>query len=239
MISKNYFRVILAGLAAWLLAGSIAQATVLLGWDTQGVLDPKAASFAVDFVEEGIVVSSLVRGPGLGTTGTAAANTFFASGFNVSELSEAMLGGHWWEFGLTVDNTLSLDLSALGVNIRRSGNGPDSWQWGVSVGEGAFELIGLPMNSVTSAGNGEALATLDLSQISFLQELTDTSLTFRLYGWGGTTAAGTGSIGRLDGYDLWVSGIATPAPIPEPSTMVALMGLAVLVLTCVRKRCRV
>lgn len=228
MSLKHYLNIILTGAAALLLAGPTAQGVILMGWETNGVVDPKAAAFAPASSGEGIEAGSLTRGAGLGTSGTAAANTFYASGFNVESFEEARDGGHWWEFAMTVDAEHFVDLSAIGVNIRRSSNGPDQWQWGFAVGDGGFQSVGPVLTSTLSAGNGEVMPQVALTELPVLQELTGTTVTFRLYGWGGTTAAGTGSIGRLDGLDLWVSGTSTHiSAIPEPSTVAVLAGLAV------------
>lgn len=114
-------------------------------------------------------------------------------------------GDKYWEFTVTPQAGLALELFSLSFDYRSTGTGPSNW---------AITING------QAAGSGSMLrdstfhpAELDLSGFSGLS-----SAQVRLTGYGGTSSSGTWRLDNvvLDGMTLTV--------VPEPSTWALLGG---------------
>jgi hypothetical protein len=105
-----------------------------------------------------------------------------------------------------------------------------------------LDSAGRPDAGVTP---GDQITTFDLSQILALQNMTNKTITFRLFGWGDGTGANTNTIalGRMNGprFMGFVAALSGPGPelanVPEPAsaTLVAIFGF-VIAGVCRRRR---
>lgn len=148
--------------------------------------------------------SVLSRGAGINAT--ALANSYAATAFVVGgNKASAIASNEFFQVTLQSKNCVFFSLQKLNFNLRRSGTGPNAYQWQYSLD--GFATPGTDVGaegSYTGTGtNGAAMPEIDLSAITALQDIpSGTPVTFRLYAWGATAAAGTLAIGRLAGNDL-------------------------------------
>ena len=152
---------------------------------------------------------------GAGVTATSLSNAFAGSGWDATSLAAAITGNDYFEFTIAASTNFNVSLSALEANFRRSGTGPNNFQWRYSINGGSsFSDFGAPISYTLSTTAGDAQASINLSTINDLQNVTNpTTIIIRLYGWGGALA-GTFAIGRLTGNDLAVGGtVSTTLPL--------------------------
>jgi hypothetical protein len=91
---------------------------------------------------------------------------------------------------------------------------------------------------------GDQITTFDLSQIIGLQNLTNKTITFRLYGWGdgnaGAANSNTIALGRMSGprFTGFVSALSGPslANVPEPASAMLVAILAFVITGVCRRR---
>jgi hypothetical protein len=138
----------------------------------------------------------LSRGAGIAATALGrafASNSWSATGTKTSAKSE----NEYFQFAVTVKPGYKLNLTALDATIRRSGsNAPNAYIWAYSTDGTNFTEIGTDV-SYTGTTEGVSQPQIDLSGIPALQNVENiTTLTFRLYAWGGTSTTATFSIGR-------------------------------------------
>ncbi|MEP7164080.1 MAG: putative Ig domain-containing protein [Ferruginibacter sp.] len=127
-------------------------------------------------VNANITVSGIGRSAGI--TGTNANDRYTASGWNVASLDVTK----YFEFTLTPNSGYRIDFSSFVYTGQASGTGPTSFAFRSSL-DGYTANIGAP----TATGT-----TISLSGGAY-QGLT-TPVTFRLYGWAASGAAGTFSV---------------------------------------------
>ena len=154
----------------------------------------------------------LSRGAGVSASGVG--NSFAATGWDVSNLATAVSGNRYFQFTIGAQAGYKASLSTLDVHFRRSGTGPNTFQWQYSLDGFATAgvNIGSSISYTSNPTNGTAQAQIDLSGIPALQNVVSgTTITIRLYGWGTSNAAGTFAIGRLAGNDLAIGGTVTSA----------------------------
>lgn len=97
----------------------------------------------------------------------------------------------------------------LDANLRRSGTGPNAYQWQYSLDN--FATAGVDLGAqfayLTSEDDSTARPRVDMSSLPALQTIQPGQpVTFRLYAWGATGGPGTFAVGRLNGDDLVVAG---------------------------------
>jgi hypothetical protein len=91
--------------------------------------------------------------------------------------------------------------------FRRSGTGPDRFQWQYSLDGTNFNNISNEISFTSTATNGAAQSSITLTTISDLQNISSSILiSIRLYGYNASATGGTFSIGRLAGNDLALLG---------------------------------
>ncbi|MFZ1617619.1 MAG: hypothetical protein WAT41_09755, partial [Flavobacteriales bacterium] len=100
--------------------------------------------------------------------------------------------------------------------MRRSGTGPNAYLWRYSLDGSNFNDIGSSVSFTNSASGGVDQATILLSGIPALQAVpAGTSITFRLYTWGGTSLSSTFAFGQLSAGNtanlIAIGGTVTPA----------------------------
>lgn len=209
---------------------SVGRAAVLIEWKTFGNLgtettEPSATN------DPGVGSSSLILGAGL--SGDANGNRFGGTGwFNTGNtaggntLPEAVAGDSFIEFTVTPTAGFEVSLASLLFSWQRSTTGPSS----LSLRSSADSYV-LTLGTVT--GLSTTLSTGNNLAITGLSSFT-TATTFRLYGYGATSAAGTGGFDTAtDVANVQLNG--TIVAVPEP-TAVALLLVAVGVAGLRRRR---
>ena len=184
---------------------STSQAQIA-AWELDGKSGDEATVNATT-VDANLATPVLSRGAGV--TASALGNSFSSSGWYVSNLATAVSGNKYFQFAIGAQAGYKASLSTLDVNFRRSGTGPNKFQWQYSLD--GFATAGVNIGSeITysgSGGNGTAQAQITLSGIPALQDVASgTTITIRLYGWGASASDGTFAIGRLPGNDLAIGG---------------------------------
>jgi hypothetical protein len=156
-------------------------------------------------IDSHLVPSILSRGAGIAPS--VIANTYGFTGFNAGGTStDAILDNEYVEFAAETVTGYHARFNRLEFTLRRSATGPTAYQWFYSrdgfVTSGT--AIGVPSTYTGTEANGLAMAAIDLSAISDIQNTT--GATFRLYAWGASDSSGTLAIGRLPGNDLSLIG---------------------------------
>jgi len=179
----------------------------ILGWETNAIPDPKQVSLATSTSNSHLESSLLTRGAGIATDGTAAANTFFATGWEASSVETAQSTNEYFQITAQAKTGYKVSLNSISFNFRRSSTGPNSLQWFYSLDGTSFIAIGTSISYTGTDSNGKTFGPIDLSSIADLQNVSgSTTIYLRLYGWGATATTGSGSIGRLTGEDIIIKG---------------------------------
>ncbi|MDX9751517.1 MAG: lamin tail domain-containing protein, partial [Flavobacteriales bacterium] len=169
-------------------------------------------------IDANLESSSLVRGSGV--VASTLTNAFSASGWDAADLAGAIANEEFFEFAVEAASGYAVSLSTLDANFRRSGTGPNAFQWQYSLDGFATSgsNIGAAISFTGSGGNGTVQGQLNLSVLPALQDVAaGTVITIRLYGWGASGEGGTFAIGRLPGNDLAIGGTVDPAGAPTTS----------------------
>lgn len=179
--------------------------TQITAWDTNG-LSGNEVTFNATTQDTNLNVSTLSRGSGINPSNLA--NTFSSNNFtDGGTQASSIIDNDYLEFNISAVSGYKVSLSSLDVNFRRSSTGPDNFLWKYSLDGTNFIDIGTIINFNVDLGNGTAQTQIDLSVIPELQNVFNTTITFRLYAWGATGSTGSFSIGRLSGNDLEINGL--------------------------------
>ena len=163
-------------------------------------------------------------GRGIGLVGSSAANRYSATSFNDVDLATSIAGSDYFTFTLTPTNTASLNFGNLTFTLQASGTGPTTFALLSSVS--GFSS-GNQIATATLAGNTVTLSVSDATLGANYDNVTS-PIEFRLYGYGASSAAGTGSVN-----DFSFGGAVT---VPEPSTYAMMAGAFGLLLLGQRVR---
>lgn len=182
----------------------------VLAWEFNGNAGNEATVNSTT-TDPNINTSILSRGTGI--TPSALGNSFSSTTYDGATLAAAVTNQEFVQFTASPKTGYQLSLSTLDVNFRRSGTGPDMFQWQYSL-DGfatAGTNFGGTITYTNTATNGIAQAQINLSGISQLQNIPSPNVvTFRLYGWNATANTGTFALGRLAGNDLAIGGSLSP-----------------------------
>jgi hypothetical protein len=229
-----------AVLTASTLAGASAQ--ILTQWSFSGLSgglnDFGPSPFAATTSALNATYSGLVRGSGIGTTGTGAGGAWGGNDFTGTSLETAITLNEYVSFTITPDAGFALSFAGIDAyNIRRSASGPTTGIWQYQVGGGEFVSIGSPITwGSTTSATGNPQSSIDLSGIAGLQGVTD-AVTFRVVVWG---ASGTGGTWYFNGsaasgsLPLTINGAVTP--VPEPHEYAVAMAGLLLTVVVMRRR---
>ena len=179
--------------------------TQITAWDTNG-LSGNEVTFNATTQDTNLNVSTLSRGSGISPSNLA--DAFSSNNFTLSNSQAlAIANDDYLQFNISAVSGYKVSLSSLDVNFRRSNTGPDNFLWRYSLDGTNFIDIGSSFVYNLSPTNGTAQTQIDLSVIPELQNVFNTTITFRLYAWGATGSTGSFSIGRLSGNDLEINGL--------------------------------
>lgn len=201
-------------------SGMVSQG-VIVAWDFNEKAGNEATVNAT--TNNGNLETSVIsRGNGIDASGLI--NAFSSNNFtkspNVTK-EDAINNNKYLQFSILAKEDHKVSLSTLDVNFRRSGTGPNTFQWQYSLD--GFSTpgsdIGTEISYTASEDGGKAQTTINLFLIPALQNVTHiTAITFRLYGWGATGSTGSFAIGRLENDDLAIGGLVeSTTPLPSIS----------------------
>ena len=156
-----------------------------------------------------------LNGTSIFSSGTSNAGAAARTGVLATDTS----GSAYFEFTLTVGAGYSGSLTAIGFGTRSTSTGPTSFTLRSSADSYASDLA-------TASGAANTLWSYKTASLTTAASLTAaTTVTFRLYGYGGAGSPTAGTANwRID--DLTVT--ATTAAVPAPGA-IALLGVAGLV----------
>jgi len=141
-------------------------------------------------------ISILSRGSGI--LPTALSRGFSANDWNVGATkATAVSTNEYYQFVINPKATYTVSLSTLNATLRRTSTAPIAYIWKYSLDGTTFTEIGTDSISFTSTADGVPQAQIDLSGIAVLQNVTSaTTITFRLYAWGGSSLTSTFAFAR-------------------------------------------
>jgi trimeric autotransporter adhesin len=217
-------------LAIVLVVGSAGAWGQIAAWQLNGKAGNET-SIDASTLNSNLNTSTLMRGNGLNVS--ALANVFGSTNFTVSGTkADAITNNKYITFNINAKSGFQVSLSTLDVRFRRSGTGPNAFQWQYSLDGSTFtDLSSVDISYTSTTTGGDAQTQINLSSITALQNVSSsTSIIFRLYGWGATATTGTFGIGRsltsgatdyslaIGGSVNAVGGTATPAFSPSAGT---------------------
>lgn len=202
-----------------------ASADLLVGWEFTGLSGVTAGSVTanvagVNMAVPGDMLAS--RGDGLvaaSNTGGYSANNWHS---HAPSLATAMSSNNYYQFTVEAAVGYTVTTTNMVWNMRRSGTGPTNFVLRASVDGYASDLATWDTGTDTSSGG--LTATLNLAAQS--------DVTFRLYGFSGTSSVGSMNLGGA-GNDVEFYG--TTQVIPEPGTL-ALISIGLAAAAFVRRR---
>ncbi|MFZ4456139.1 MAG: beta strand repeat-containing protein [Bacteroidales bacterium] len=142
-------------------------------------------------------LNTSVLSRGAGIVASTLTNGFSANTWDGASKASAVTNDEYYTFAINAKADYKVSLTTLDVTLRRSSTGPNAYIWKYSLDGTTFTEIGSDVSFTTSASGGTAQNQIDLSGISELQSVSSTkTITFRLYAWGATGAAGSLAIGK-------------------------------------------
>lgn len=178
-------------------------------------------SVAPTIVQPVISASDITRGSGLSqNTGS----DFNSRGWDEADLLGAAIGGDFLEWSLSASVTYTLQ--TLDIAYDRSPTGPSTINLFASVDGGSFTSIFV--DTVIDVSGETNSIDLTASALDF-GGIND--VTFRLFGWGASSSAGTfdletGNVGNGNQFGLSILGVVPlPAGLPLLAGGLALLGL--------------
>lgn len=184
-------------------APATASPATIAGFEMAGLAGTEV-SFNATTNDANLQTVTVTRGAGINPS--ALLNAFSSTAFVVGGTkANAITNNEYFQVELESKNGRSLSLDSIALTLRRSGTGPNAYQWQYSLDGFATAGVDVGAQGAYSGteANGSVMPAVDLSGVSALQNITSgQKVTFRLYAWGATNAGGTLAIGRLAGDDL-------------------------------------
>lgn len=177
--TNNRSRFVSCLLAASLMPFAL-QAADLVKWDFTGALGTQTSTSAT-FATTGITAAAISRGSGV--TGSASGSSISSTGWTTSTTIDS---NDYYTFSITVDAASTLNLDSISFAERRSSTGIRTLSVRSSLDGYASDLvtpIGVPDDTLVRD------QTVALS--SSFDALTNTTVTFRIYGYAAEAAGGT------------------------------------------------
>ena len=227
------------------LASSQCSGAVIASWDFSTITSGGGGTAGANYgpspfyatsISSLIQSARIIRGDGVTTTGTGAANGLGGNGFITTNQTDAITFNDFFTVSIVPQSGAIASFSSIApYNVRRSSTGPTTGIWQFQVGSSSFTDIGSAIpwgTTTTAAGNTQSL--IDLSGIAALQNVSDV-VNFRVVNWGGTAAGGTwylNGIGNTIAPDFTISGSVSSLPppsvtaVPEPSSSLVFLAVA-------------
>lgn len=201
------------------LFAGLAQAEVLIGFDFADYGGGEESGTSTVFQADMISPAYITRGSGISAANNA--GRFNANNWAEPDVATAIANDDYFEWTVAAQAGYQFTVTNIGFNFQRSSTGPADFSLRSSADGYAADLdtfVGL------ANGSTEEADITDLADRS--------SVTFRFYGYGNTSTAGSAGF-EGSGLDLRIEGVI--AAIPEPATL----GLVAIGLACamgVRRR---
>jgi phosphatidylserine/phosphatidylglycerophosphate/cardiolipin synthase-like enzyme len=221
----------LDGAPGFNLAGDVDRVLTdnLLGWDFSTSNNGSRAEgnevfLASNITNSNLIPSKLKRGTGLNADDPAVIlqRGFTAVSSDVTtSLEDAETNGNYFTFDVTPKANVSVSLSEVHINLRRSSAGGNMYLWKYKINDSEFVALGSETSFTSTNTNGVYQPVINLNNIAELQNVSADSIVFRLYVWGFNTAnSGTFAVGRsADSYDLALEVKGTSSNNPLPVTL--------------------
>ncbi|MCX6249293.1 MAG: hypothetical protein NTX61_00925 [Bacteroidetes bacterium] len=195
----------------------------IMGWEPLGLTGYGPSPWPITFADLNLAVGGLTRGPGVTTTGSAAANGWGGTGFFYATASAGIAANAFVTFTIEANNGYLVSLSALDLNYRRSASGPPSGLLQYQVDNGAFYDI-CTLTFPSSTGSGGSIPQVILTTFVALQNVHHgTLITIRIIPYGASSSLGTWYVYNVTnpaGYDLKMNGTVTSDNSPVTYTWV-------------------
>ncbi len=214
---KKNFTFYLFNLFAFIVLSITTTHAQILAWDFTGNSGGESIVSATT-KDANLLTSVISRGNGINPSDLQ--NAFSSKNFNViGTFAEAVSNNEYLEFTISPESGYFVSLSTLDATFRRSGTGPDNFQWQYSLD--AFATtginIGSAINYTGTPSNGTQQLTIDLSSLAALQNIAyPNEITIRLFTWGATGSAGTFALGKSTTTNpnaLAIGGTVSPFPV--------------------------
>jgi len=169
---------------------------VLAGWDfhtlTNGVNNFGPSPMAPTTHATNLTATGLLRGSGVGTTGTGPNHGWGGNNLTSVDYPSATNAGQFFSFSFAVTNGFRVSFTNLSeLDYRRSGTGPPNGVLEFQLGNGPFTTI-TNLNYTVNGLSLGSVGAVDLSGIAALQNvLPGTNVTFRVVSWGAASGAGS------------------------------------------------
>ncbi len=192
----------------------------LAGWDVSGQSGYGVSPLAPTTNAPGLSVTGLMRGSGVGTSGTAAGRAWGGTGFASTSSAAAITANQFVTFTAAANTGYQVSYSSINpFYYRHSATGPTNGLLQFQIGSGAFTDIAT-VSYPTNTSSGGTLNPINLAGIAALQNVGAGSIvTFRLVNWGRTSSSGTWYIfdqANSSAVDFALQGTVTSAGTLTP-----------------------
>lgn len=179
-------------------------------------LTGREVSVKASVVDAGLEESELIRGANA-IAGPGNARGFSGSFPMDSTKADARKSGAYYQFTVKAKSGYKVSLTKLNAILRRQEQSAYIYRWMFSSDGRKFREIGEQDLTITDLNNnGVKQPALDLSVYPELQNIkSGTTITFRLYAWGGVSlerskrAFGFGKSNKAGSKVLWIDGTVT------------------------------
>ena len=174
----------IVGIAVLLMAARLGavRADEIALWNSMGVVEPRAGTFAPSSTHANVTVSNLITSPTLLLSGSGpATNTFAAAGYSAASSNAAMTSNHYWQTVIRPASGYSVTYTNIRYRFRAPASGPKSAQWAYSLNGSTFTWL-MPSNPVLNDYADDR--DISLTGVAALNSATGT-VWFRMYAWGG------------------------------------------------------
>lgn len=179
-------------------------------------LTGREASVKASVVDAGLEESELIRGANA-IAGPGNTRGFSGSFPMDSTKADARKSGAYYQFTVKAKNGYNVSLTKLNSILRRQEESAYIYRWMYSLDGRKFKEIGDGDVTITDLNNnGVKQPAINLSVFPELQNVKSaTTITFRLYAWGGVSlerskrAFGFGKSNKTGSKVLWIDGIVT------------------------------
>lgn len=175
------------------------------------------AQLSATTVDANIETPILTRGAGA-VTGSGSARGFTGRFAITPTYYDAILNDSYYEIKVTPKNGKYVSLTSLNATLRPTSGSANTYRWVFSLDGINFIELGPAAVSITGTDtNGYPQATIELSSHIYLQNIpSGTTITFRMYAWGGTVASGSFGFGKSNtsgSNSITIGGAVTNYPM--------------------------